>query len=92
LFSFPLYAQNYNPLRKIARGVVNTSLGWLEIPRQMIKVNEKKGDIAGIFWGTLRGLSFALMRTTVGVYEVATFIIPPYKEVVEPEFIFSEEE
>jgi putative exosortase-associated protein (TIGR04073 family) len=87
---FSLYAQDYNPLRKIARGTVNLSLGWTEIFRQTIKVTEEKGDIAGIFWGPLKGLTFALGRTTLGVCEIATFIFPPYRALVEPEFIFSE--
>jgi putative exosortase-associated protein (TIGR04073 family) len=79
-----------NPLRKIARGSVNTTLGWIEIPRQIIKVNREKGDIAGMFWGPLRGFAYFMGRTAVGLYEVTTFLIPPYKPVVTPEFILSE--
>lgn len=80
-----------NPLRKVARGAVNTTLGWVEIPRQMIKENKSKGDIAGVFWGPLKGFAFFVGRTAVGLYEVTTFLIPPYKPVVNPEFILSEE-
>jgi len=80
-----------NPLRKIARGTVNVTLGWTEIPRQMIKVNKANGDIAGIFWGPLKGFAYFLGRTAVGVYEVTTFLLPPYKPVVNPEFILSED-
>jgi len=79
-----------NPLRKVARGAVNATLGWVEIPRQMIKVNKSKGDIAGVFWGPLKGFAFFVGRTAVGLYEVTTFLLPPYKPVVTPEFIFSE--
>ncbi|MDP2923055.1 MAG: exosortase system-associated protein, TIGR04073 family [Candidatus Omnitrophota bacterium] len=81
-----------NPLRKIARGTVNTTLGWLEIPRQTIKVNKEKGDIAGAFWGPLKGFAFFVKRTAIGIYEVTTFLLPPYKSVIEPEFIFADEE
>ncbi|MFA5271583.1 MAG: exosortase system-associated protein, TIGR04073 family [Candidatus Omnitrophota bacterium] len=80
-----------NPLRKIARGTVNVTLGWTEIPRQMIKVNKDSGDIAGVFWGPLKGFAFFLGRTAVGVYEVTTFLLPPYKPVVNPEFILSDD-
>lgn len=80
-----------NPLRKIARGTVNATLGWTEIPRQMIKVNKENGDIAGVFWGPLKGFAFFLGRTAVGVYEVTTFLLPPYKPVVNPEFILSDD-
>lgn len=81
-----------NPLRKVARGAVNVTLGWAEIPRQVIKVNKENGDIAGVFWGPLKGFAFFIGRTAIGVYEVTTFLLPPYKPVVKPEFIFSEEE
>ena len=81
-----------NPLRKVARGAVNTTLGWVEIPRQMIKVNKAKGDIAGVFWGPLKGFAFFVGRTAVGLYEVTTFLIPPYKPVVNPEFILSDDD
>ncbi|MDD4955577.1 MAG: exosortase system-associated protein, TIGR04073 family [Candidatus Omnitrophica bacterium] len=81
-----------NPLRKVARGAVNTTLGWVEIPRQMIKENKDKGDIAGVFWGPLKGFAFFVGRTAVGLYEVTTFLIPPYKPVVKPEFILSDED
>jgi putative exosortase-associated protein (TIGR04073 family) len=80
-----------NPLRKIARGTVNATLGWTEIPRQMIKVNKDSGDIAGVFWGPLKGFAYFIGRTAVGVYEVTTFLLPPYKPVVNPEFILSDD-
>jgi putative exosortase-associated protein (TIGR04073 family) len=81
-----------NPLRKVARGAVNATLGWVEIPRQMMKENKTKGDIAGVFWGPLKGFAFFVGRTAVGIYEVTTFLIPPYKPVVNPEFILSEDD
>jgi putative exosortase-associated protein (TIGR04073 family) len=81
-----------SPLRKIARGAANTTLGWLEIPRQTIKVNKEKGDIAGAFWGPLKGFAYFVGRTAVGIYEVTTFLLPPYKAAIEPEFIFSDED
>lgn len=81
-----------SPLRKIARGTANTALGWLEIPRQTIKVNKKEGDIAGVFWGPVKGFAYFVRRTAVGIYEVTTFLLPPYKAAVEPEFIFSDED
>ncbi|MFA5338202.1 MAG: exosortase system-associated protein, TIGR04073 family [Candidatus Omnitrophota bacterium] len=81
-----------NPLRKVSRGAVNATLGWVEIPRQMMKVNKAKGDVAGVFWGPLKGFAFFVGRTAVGIYEVTTFLLPPYKPVVSPEFIFSEDD
>ncbi len=89
--AFPVLAQDYNPLRKFVRGVVNVSLGFIEIPRQMIKVKQDSGDLAGLFWGSLKGMTFMIGRALVGVYEVSTFLLPPYLPLVEPEFIFQQE-
>jgi putative exosortase-associated protein (TIGR04073 family) len=91
LFSRP-HLTDQNPLRKIARGASNTTLGWLEIPRQTIRVSREKGEIGGTFWGPLKGFAYFIGRTAVGIYEVTTFLLPPYKSVVEPEFIFADDE
>jgi len=93
----PVYAGDYTALSKLGRGLVNFSLGWLEIPRQMVKVKEEgkpglTGEIAGAFLGTLRGVTYFAGRMVVGVYEVGTFLIPSYKPLVEPEYIFSDDD
>jgi len=92
----PLYARDYNPLSKFARGMVNVGFGWLEIPRQMVKVKAAEGDeisgeFAGIFWGPLKGLCYFIGRSAIGAYELATFPIPTYKPLVRPEYIFDDE-
>ena len=92
----PVYARDYNPLSKLARGLVNISFGWLEVPRQMIKVKEAEndevsGEFAGVFWGPFKGATFFLGRTIVGSYEAATFLIPTYKPIVRPEYIFADD-
>lgn len=81
-----------NPLRKAARGAVNATLGWAEIPRQIIKENKGKKDIKTVLWGPVKGFSYFVSRTAVGIYEITTFLIPPYKPVVDPEFIFPDDE
>ena len=92
----PVYARDYNPLSKLARGLVNVSAGWLEVPRQMVKVkgeedHEISGEFAGAFFGPLKGLTYFFGRLVVGVYEVGTFIIPTYKPLVRPEYIFADD-
>ena len=92
----PVYARDYNPLSKFARGLVNVSMGWLEIPRQMVKVREAEnhevsGELAGVIWGPLKGVACFLGRAIVGSYEVATFLIPTYKPLVRPEYIFADD-
>lgn len=103
LVFLPLFAQespepktNYGPLRKLARGAINVAFGWLEIPRQMIRVKQEigqtTGDIVGFTWGSLKGLAWCIGRTAIGALELVTFAIPEYDPIIEPEFIFSEEE
>ncbi|NQT28645.1 MAG: exosortase system-associated protein, TIGR04073 family [Candidatus Omnitrophica bacterium] len=92
----PAYARDYNPLSKFARGLVNVTMGWLEIPRQMVKVKEAEnhevsGEIAGIFWGPLKGFTYFVGRAIVGIYEVGTFPIPTYKPLIRPEYIFADD-
>jgi len=82
-----LFAADHNALRKLGRGLVNVCGSWIEIPRQMIKVTKAEGDLAGISWGTAKGFSFFIGRILVGVYEIATFMVPKYTPRVEPEFI-----
>jgi putative exosortase-associated protein (TIGR04073 family) len=91
LFVFPSFAQDHNPLRKLARGIVNSSLGWIEFPRQMIKVGKETNELEGFFWGSFKGLAFSVGRTLIGIYEIASFLIPSYAPIVEPEFIFPSE-
>jgi len=103
LFFLPLYAQeaqsskaDYGPLRKLARGVINLAFGWLEIPRQMIRVKQEvgdtNGDIVGFTWGPAKGIACFVGRTAIGALELVTFAMPEYDPIVEPEFIFSEEQ
>lgn len=90
--NFSIFAQDYNALRKLVRGIANVSLASFEIPRQIIKVTESEGDIVGIFWGPIKGICFFVGRTILGVYEVSSFIFPPYTPLVKPEFLFLKEE
>ena len=103
LVFLPLFAQEssesgigHGPLRKLARGIVNVACGWFEVPRQMMRVKQEagktSGDIVGFTWGTFRGIACTVGRTAIGALEVVTFPIPEYDPIIEPEFIFSEEE
>ena len=54
LVFLPLFAKeslesetNHGPLRKLARGAINVAFGWLEIPRQMMRVKQEVGKTAG---------------------------------------------
>jgi putative exosortase-associated protein (TIGR04073 family) len=87
-----LYADDYTPMRKLGRGVANFSLAIAEVPRQVDLVRDESGTLAGLTYGTVKGLTFFLGRTVLGVYEAATFLLPTYKPLVEPEFILTDED
>lgn len=91
LFFFPLYAQEHNAIRKFGRGASNMILGITELPRQMGLASEEHGHAAGLFYGAPKGLVYFLGRTALGFYELVTFLIPPYKPVIEPEFVLTDE-
>lgn len=80
-----------DPIQKLGRGITNTATGWLEIPREIGRSVEKSGDIAGIFVGPLKGVFKGLGRTTAGIYDIITFLIPlprRYEPLIEPEYVF----
>lgn len=90
------YAQEQTALSKLSRGFTNVTLGWMELGKQPIKVKQERGDVAGdvagLTWGLVKGFSHFIGRTVVGVYEMATFFVPSFEPIIEPEYIFSEEE
>ncbi len=99
LFSFSsaaLYAKEQTALTKLTRGVSNLAMGWVEIPKQMMSVKKEHGDgagdVAGFFWGTVKGFTHFIGRTAVGAYEIVTFFVPSFDPIIEPEYVFSEGE
>ena len=75
--------------RKLGRGLANTGLGWTEIFKGMKDVGEESGFWAGATWGPIFGTLNALRRTSIGVYETATFPMSGtdhFRPVLDPEF------
>jgi putative exosortase-associated protein (TIGR04073 family) len=64
------------PLRKLGRGIVNVSIGVLEIPIHMIDQNEEENGIAAVSYGLFKGIGYFIAREVVGVVEIVTFLIP----------------
>ena len=92
LFAAPVFGQSQDPLRKLSRGLVNFSWGLVEIPRQMIKAEKETNEVGGFFIGLFKGTVYTVGRSFIGIYEIAAFLIPSYRPVVKPEFIFFDEE
>lgn len=83
----PLAYREGEPARKLGRGISNVATGVLEIPKSIYQVKEGHGDIAGVTWGTFRGIQRCLVREAVGIGEVLTFPTGS-KAKIEPEFPF----
>ena len=87
----PLNSEKMNygktPFNKLGRGAVNTATCWLEIPAEVCRVSEKNGPLVGYTVGTGLGVFTTLMRGLTGIFDVATFVIPPYgKPLMDPEY------
>ena len=94
LGSFVVEASAQSPIRKLGRGAANILTAMLEVPKNIVDVAESDGPIAAITYGVAKGGAMTVLRTFVGAYEVATFIIPfpsGYEPIIEPEFLMGEE-
>ncbi|MBI4354099.1 MAG: exosortase system-associated protein, TIGR04073 family, partial [Candidatus Omnitrophica bacterium] len=67
----------------------------VEIPKRISETSNVQGMAAGLTWGLLRGLGYGFVRTAAGFYEVFTFPVaapPNYEPVIQPEYVFVEED
>jgi len=79
----PAEAASVDPIegmtRKLARGLMDTFTGWVEIPAQIGKgyrrgfMDNENRKLLGAAAGVFEGLAHALGRTVSGISEVATF-------------------
>ena len=68
---WPMY-----PVEKLSRGIANAAFGVLEIPMKWHDVTTEKGGIAGLTYGSLKGICYFIAREVVGVVDIATFLFP----------------
>ena len=73
------------PADQFGRGICNILFGVLEIPFNIIRVNEDEGDMAGISKGVGLGVWRFLVREVVGVVELVTFPFG-WTPIIEPEY------
>lgn len=76
------------PIRKLYRGMLNVLTCPLEVPASMFNVAaDEENAFTGFALGGIQGVWTTLLRGLEGVFDVVTFIIPPYsKSIVTPEF------
>ncbi len=64
------------PIEKLSRGIANAAFGVLEIPMKWHDVTTEMGGIAGLTYGSIKGVFWCIAREVVGVIDVATFLFP----------------
>lgn len=91
IIGFATVASAENCFDKLGRGLVNTASGWLEVPNQLVLTSQEYNPFAGVTYGTGKGVGVGIYRTGTGVFDIATFVIPPYDAAyIHPNFIFGE--
>jgi putative exosortase-associated protein (TIGR04073 family) len=80
-------------ITKLFRGLANAATGWMEIPKQIFLTHEEMGGGAAFTWGLVKGVGYAVGRSVVGGFEIATFPIPVpegYGAIMQPEYVLSD--
>ncbi|CAA9889345.1 conserved exported hypothetical protein [Candidatus Methylobacter favarea] len=75
--------------KKALSGWTNLSLGWLEIPKNIINTTNQSNFFYGVFGGFLKGIVNTLGRTSVGIVDLITFPLPT-KPIARPLFIWDD--
>lgn len=78
-----------SPVNKLGRGAINTTTCWLEIPAKIYDVSNKRDPVLGWTLGLAEGTLTTFVRAGTGLFDVVTFVIPPYnKPIMTPEYAF----
>ncbi len=74
---------------KLRRGLANSATGWVELPYRVFAdtVFGNRSPFEGLFIGLAVGTAKSLQRTAVGVFETATFLLPSYDPILDPEYV-----
>jgi putative exosortase-associated protein (TIGR04073 family) len=82
-------ARAQSPPHKFGRGVVNLTLGIMELPGQMVAEGRHRGPLWALSLGFAKGVGGFVTRELVGVFEIVTFPAPAprgYRPILEPEY------
>lgn len=77
---------HYNWSRKLSRGVGNILYGWTEPFNVWQRTNRTDGAHAAFSDFFIEGLKRTAVRAGYGVYEVATFPMPTWKQTYRPPY------
>lgn len=81
-------AANADPVEKAARGIINVTTGWLEIPKVIYQDSVNENPLFGATFGLLHGAGCAIYRTGAGLIDIVTCPFKPYDEHIVPEYVF----
>ena len=91
-FLTPAYCDD--AIKKLGRGISNVITCPFELFAQPSDVNNSDGPVAAGTYGVLKGVAMTGVRGLVGVYEIATFLLPfpkGYRPILtNPEFFFED--
>jgi putative exosortase-associated protein (TIGR04073 family) len=88
--SFPAAAEDtYGQAvgQKLGSALSNLVLGWWEIPKNVILLNNQDNAVAGVAGGTVRGVLHTIGRAGSGVLDLLTFPLPT-KPITQPAFVW----
>ncbi len=74
---------------KFVTGIGNAATGFLELPKNIILTTQKDNIAYGMTTGLVSGIMHTVGRTVIGVFDVATFLIPTPPSI-EPDLIWED--
>jgi len=91
----PFYSESVpaRASRKFARGFLNTTMFWAEIPKEVNRDWQNVDPLTGVFTGTGKGIYKGAQRFGAGVYEMVTFAYDDpakYQPIVYPETVLED--
>ncbi len=74
---------------KFVTGIANTATGFIELPKNIILTTQQENILHGMTVGLVSGVMHTVGRTVIGVFDVATFLIPTPPSI-QPPFIWQD--
>lgn len=74
---------------KAASGLANVTLGWIEIPKNIIHSSNQQNLVFGMTIGVLRATAHTLGRMMAGVTDLVTFPLPT-QPIAYPLFVWQD--
>ena len=85
------YGQGYIAMssEKFVTGITNAATGFIELPKNIILTTQNDSIVHGMTIGLVSGVMHSVARTVIGVFDVATFLIPTPPSI-QPSFVWQD--